>query len=221
MEPGRDPQVFILAHTRLTPTPHAPEISLHVADEATALWEKTEEELGAIGLPPPFWAFAWAGGQALARYVLDNPASVAGKRVLDFASGSGLVGIAAAKAGAARIEAVDIDAFAIAAIGLNAAANGVAIEARLEDVVGRDEGWDVVLAGDVCYERDTAARVVAWLGALQARGALVLLGDPGRAYLPRDLEAVARYEVPVTRALEDAEIKRAAVWRFCDPAPEK
>lgn len=221
MEPGRDPHAFILAHTRLTPTAHAPEISLHVADEATALWEKTEEELGAIGLPPPFWAFAWAGGQALARYVLDHPAAVAGKNVLDFASGSGLVGIAAAKAGAARVEAVDIDAFAIAAIGLNAAANGVALAARLEDVVGRDEGWDVVLAGDVCYERDTAARVVAWLGALHARGALVLLGDPGRAYLPGDLEALARYEVPVTRALEDSEIKRAAVWRFSDPAPEK
>jgi predicted nicotinamide N-methyase len=207
---------FILAHTRLLPTPHAPEILLHVADEATELWRKTEEELGAIGLPPPFWAFAWAGGQALARYVLDQPEAVRGKRVLDFASGSGLVGIAAAKAGAARVEAADIDAFASAAQALNARANGVALVSRGEDLVGRDEGWEAVLAGDVCYERDTAERVVAWLRALHARGALVLIGDPGRAYLPKDLAPLATYEVPATRELEDAEIKKASVWRFRD-----
>ncbi|MCG6122265.1 MAG: methyltransferase [Microvirga sp.] len=217
METIRDPESFILAHTRLVATPHAPEIGLRVADEATELWRSTEEELGAIGLPPPFWAFAWAGGQALARYVLDNPQTVAGKRVLDFASGSGLVGIAAAKAGAARVEAAEIDDFAIAAIRMNAAENGVSLETRREDLIGRDEGWDVVLAGDICYERDTAARVVDWLKAVDARGALVLIGDPGRAYLPRDLEAVARYEVSVTRSLEDADVKRAAVWRFARP----
>jgi predicted nicotinamide N-methyase len=199
----------------LLPVPYAPEIRLHVADEATELWQRTEEELGEIGLPPPFWAFAWAGGQALARYVLDNPETVAGRRVLDFASGSGLVGIAAAKAGAARVEACDIDAFAIAAMGLNADANGVSIEPLLADLVGEDEGWDAVLAGDICYEQDTASRVVEWLAHLAQRGATVLIGDPKRSYLPVDrLEVVAEYRVPVTRSLEDAEIKKSSVWRF-------
>ncbi|GGK39492.1 class I SAM-dependent methyltransferase [Salinarimonas ramus] len=210
-----DPTRFIRANTRLLPVPHAPEIVLHLADEATELWQKTEEELGEIGLPPPFWAFAWAGGQALARYVLDRPEIVRGRRVLDFAAGSGLVGIAAAKAGAARVEAADIDAFACAAMPLNAQANGVVLVARRQDLVGTDEGWDVVLAGDICYERDLAASVVAWLRDLSARGATVLVGDPGRAYLPKaDLVALATYEVPVTRALEDAEIKRSTVWRL-------
>jgi predicted nicotinamide N-methyase len=210
-----DAAAFIRAHTRLLPVPHAPEITLHLADEATELWQKTEEGLGEIGLPPPFWAFAWAGGQALARYLLDHPALIAGKRVLDFAAGSGLVAIAAAKAGAASVEARDIDAFAVAAMQLNAAANGVAIDARCEDVVGADEGWDAIFAGDICYERDMAARTVAWLASLHARGAIVLIGDPGRSYLPRQtLEPIATYEVPVTRTLEDAEIKTTPVWRF-------
>jgi predicted nicotinamide N-methyase len=137
---GSDSAAFIRAHTPLVPVPHAPDIALHLADEATELWRKTEEELDEIGLPPPFWAFAWAGGQALARYILDHRAIVAGRRVLDFASGSGLVAIAAAKAGAARVEACDIDPFAIAAIPLNALANGVAVEARLIDPVGGDAG---------------------------------------------------------------------------------
>jgi len=210
-----DPAAFIRANTRLLPVPHAPEIALHVAEEATELWQRTEEELGEMGLPPPFWAFAWAGGQALARYVLDHPGTVAGRRVLDFASGSGLVAIAAARAGAARVEAADVDAFAAAAIALNAAANGVSVTPRLEDLIGRDEGWDTVLAGDICYERDLAGRVVDWLGTLAERGATVLIGDPGRAYLPREgLAMLAEYRVPVTRALEDAEIKRSAVWGF-------
>jgi predicted nicotinamide N-methyase len=210
-----DPVAFIRAHTRLLAVPHAPEISLHVADEATELWQKTEEDLGEIGLPPPFWAFAWAGGQALARHLLDDPTLVRGKRVLDFASGSGLVAIAAAKAGAAAVHARDIDAFAVAAIALNASANGVAIDAQCADVVDSDELWDAVLAGDICYERDMAERTVAWLARLHARGALVLIGDPGRSYLPREmLEPVVTYRVPVTRALEDAEIKTTHVWRF-------
>jgi predicted nicotinamide N-methyase len=197
------------------PAPHAPEICLHVADEATELWRKNEEELGEIGLPPPFWAFAWAGGQALARYVLDHPTLVRGRRVLDFACGSGLVAIAAAKAGAAHVEARDIDAVAIVAADLNAAANGVALDAQCADVVDLDDGWDAVLAGDICYERDMAARTVAWLRRIEARGALVLIGDPGRSYLPREeLEAIATYQVPVTRSLEDAEIKTTHVWRF-------
>jgi predicted nicotinamide N-methyase len=210
-----DPAAFIQAHTRLLPVPHAPEIRLHLADEATELWRKTEEELGEIGLPPPFWAFAWAGGQALARYLIDHPGLVAGKRVLDFASGSGLVAIAAAKAGAALVEARDIDAFAIAAIALNAAANGVIVAARCTDVVDTDDGWDAVFAGDICYERDMATRASAWLARLNARGATVLIGDPGRSYLPREtLKALATYQVPVTRSLEDSDIKTTRVWRF-------
>ena len=210
-----DRKGFIRAHTRLLPVPHAPEIRLHVADEATELWQRTEEELGEIGLAPPFWAFAWAGGKAPARYSLDHAETVAGRRILDFAAGSGLVAIAAALAGAGRVEACDIDLFATEAIALNAAANGVAVEPRLADLVGTDEGWDVILAGDICYERDTAQRATDWLSALSRRGATVLIGDPGRSYLPHDrLEPLATYAVPVTRALEDAQIKRSSVWRF-------
>ncbi len=206
-----DRRAFILANTRALTVPHAPEIKLRLADEATALWEKTEEELGQIGLAPPFWAFAWAGGQALARYVLDHRSVVAGKRVLDFAAGSGLVAIAAAKAGAAKVEACEIDEFAIEAVALNA----VEIAPRLHDMIGSDEGWDAVLAGDVSYQKDMAEAVTTWLALLAKRGAEVLIGDPGRTYLARDrLEAIAVYRVPVTRALEDAEIKRTAVYRF-------
>lgn len=204
-----------MSHTRLLAVPHAPEIRLHVADEATALWQKTEDELGEIGLPPPFWAFAWAGGQALARYLLDHSDIVAGLRVLDFASGSGLVAVAAAKAGAARVCATEIDAFASAAIALNARANDVDVDVSEGDIVGRDEGWDVVLAGDVSYERDMAARVTDWLEALHRRGAVVLIGDPGRSYLARSrLEKIAEYRVPVSRDLEDMDIKKTGVWRF-------
>ncbi len=143
-----DRRAFILAETRLRPVPHAPEISLHVADEATELWRRTEEELGEMGLPPPFWAFAWAGGQALARYVLDHPELVRGRRVLDFASGSGLVAIAAARAGAASVEAAEIDDFAAEAIVLNAEANAVGdrISVSLGDLAGQDRGWETILA---------------------------------------------------------------------------
>ncbi|MBN8939220.1 MAG: methyltransferase [Rhizobiales bacterium] len=210
-----DRAAFIRDNTRLLVVPHAPEIRLHLADEATTLWQKTEEELGAIGLPPPFWAFAWAGGQALARYVLDHPDSVAGKTVLDVATGSGLVAIAAAKAGAAHIHAVDIDAFAEVAVALNAAENGVAIAASTLDPTGSDDGWNVILAGDICYQRDMTEAMLGWLGPLAEAGRTVLIGDPGRTYLPRDrLEKLAEYEVPVTRALEDLEIKRTGVWRL-------
>ncbi|MBB6309372.1 class I SAM-dependent methyltransferase [Xanthobacter tagetidis] len=209
-----DPEAFIRAETRLRPVPLVPEIALHVADEAVPIWHRTEEELGEMGLPPPFWAFAWAGGQALARHVLDHPGLVAGRRVLDFASGSGLVGIAAMKAGALSADCADIDPFARAAIALNGASNGVALTPRGADLIGADEGWDVVLAGDIAYERDLAARVFAWLLALAARGAVVLIGDPGRTYLPKDrLEKLADYSVPVTRELEDMEIKRTSVFR--------
>ena len=206
---------FIVQHTRLLLVPHAPEISLHVADEATALWQKTEDELGEIGLPPPFWAFAWAGGQALARYILDHPEIVRGKSVLDFASGSGLVAIAAAKAGARAVFATEIDDFALDAIAINAQANQADVTVLGGDRIGSDEGWDVVLAGDVSYERDMAGRVTSWLYALHERGAVVLIGDPGRSYLAKDrLEQIAEYRIPVSRDLEDMEIKKTGVWRF-------
>jgi predicted nicotinamide N-methyase len=210
-----DRAAFIRAETRLLPVPHAPEISLYVAEEATALWQRTEEELGEMGLPPPFWAFAWAGGQALARYILDNPHLVRGRRVLDVAAGSGLVAIAAAMAGAASVEAADIDAFAADAIAINAAANAVQVTPRLADLVGTDEGWDVVLTGDIFYERDISERMWPWLAALEERGARVLIGDPGRSYLPKDkVEQIAQYRVQVTRDLEDADIKLSRVWRI-------
>ena len=188
---------------------------LHLADEAVELWTKTEAELQASGLPPPFWAFAWAGGQALARWIGDHPGHIAGRRALDFASGSGIVAIAAALAGAAKVEASEIDPFAQAAIALNAAENGVSVDVLAEDVIGQDRGWDVVLAGDVAYERDMAAAAFAWLEGLARRGALVLVGDPRRSYLALDrLECVAEYSVPTSRALEDAEIKRTGVFVF-------
>jgi predicted nicotinamide N-methyase len=214
-----DRAAFIAANTRLMPVPHAPEIRLHLADEATALWQKTEDELGEIGLPPPFWAFAWAGGQALARYVLDHPEIVRGRRVLDVATGSGLVAIAAAQAGASEVTAVDIDAFCAAAVGLNAAANGVTVAAETRDPTGSDDGWEVILAGDICYEKSMTEAMIAWLGPIAASGRAVLIGDPGRTYLPRDrLVRLAEYEVPVTRELEDLEIKRTSVWRLREDA---
>jgi len=206
---------FIRSNTALTAPPHVPQIRLHLADEAHELWQRTEEELAEIGLPPPFWAFAWAGGQGLARHVLDHPGTVRGRRVLDFASGSGLVAIAAMKAGAAEAVAADIDPFCETAIRLNAAANDVSVRFLGADCIGTDGGWQVVLAGDVFYEKPLADRLLPWFAALKARGAEILIGDPGRAYLPKGgLEKLAVYEVPVTRALEDAEVKRTTVWRF-------
>jgi predicted nicotinamide N-methyase len=208
---------FVRANTRLQPLPFIPEISLHLADEAVPLWERTEEELGEMGLPPPFWAFAWAGGQALARYLLDQPAEVAGKRVLDLASGSGLVAIAAARVGAAPIIANDIDTFAHAAMALNAEINAVYIDIVGHDMleVSGDAGprYDVILVGDLFYEQSTAARALAFLDRHRALGARVLIGDPGRTYLPRErLQQLCEYRIPVTRELEDNEIKRTSVW---------
>jgi predicted nicotinamide N-methyase len=209
-----DRNAFIRANTSVMAPPLVPEISLHLAHEAVPIWQKTEEQLGEIGLPPPFWAFAWAGGQALARYILDHPESVRGKSVLDLASGSGLVGIAAMLAGAASALAADIDRFAVAAIAMNAALNGVAIDTTDEDLLRHAAaGVDTILVGDLFYEQLLAARAHAWLEAAHARGAAVFIGDPGRAYLPRHaLVKLAEYHVPVTRELEDAEIKRTAVW---------
>ena len=210
-----DIPAFIRENTRVLAPSHVPELALHLADDAVSLWELTEEQLGELGLPPPFWAFAWAGGQALARYVLDHPERVRGKSVMDVASGSGLVAIAAMKAGAGSARAIDIDAFASHAAILNAELNGVAVEVSDADPVGRPTEADVILVGDLFYDRDLAPRVLAWLIAMQAEGKTVLIGDPGRTYLPRDkLEQIAAYDIPVTRALEDAEVKRAAVWRL-------
>ena len=210
-----DPVSFILANTALGSPPHVPEIRLHLADEAHALWLKTEEELDALGLPPPFWAFAWAGGQGLARHILDNPGLVEGRSVLDFASGSGLVAIAACRAGAGRVTAADIDPWSESAARLNSRENNVSFETSNADLVGTDAGWDVVLAGDVFYDQAMTARIHPWFENLARRGALVLVGDPGRSYCPHlALQLLATYEVPVTRALEDSEIKRTSVFRF-------
>lgn len=205
---------FIHANTSFMPVPLVPEISLHLAHESVPLWQKTEEELGEIGLPPPFWAFAWAGGQALARYVLDHPEVVRGKRVIDLASGSGLVGIAAMKAGAAHVLAADIDGFAVAAMRLNAEGNDVRLAVTADNLLDdAAPACDVILVGDLFYEQGLAQKVFAWLSAAKAKGAHVLIGDPGRSYLPKEkLSALAQYSVPVTRDLEDAEIKKTAVW---------
>ena len=209
-----DPAAFILANTRLQPVPHAPEISLWLADEVTPIWRLTEEELGQMGLPPPFWAFAWAGGQGLARWLLDNPAEVAGKRVLDLAAGSGLVGIAAMQAGAASVLCADIDPFCGAAVGLNAAANGVSLDFTDADLLDAPPpDVDVICAGDVFYEQPMAGRVLAWLSAAAGRGVRVLVGDPLRTYFPKQgFERLAEYAVPTTRELEDDAVKRTRVW---------
>lgn len=215
-----DPEEFIRANTRLRPVPLVPEISLFVADEAVPLWQKTEEELNEAGLPPPFWAFAWAGGQALARYVLDHTELVRGKRVLDLASGSGLVGIAAMKAGAREVTSADIDPFAGVAAQINATENAVMLNVCADDFLrgANDAQWDAILAGDIFYERDTAELALDFLARQAHGGAMILIGDPGRSYLPKDkLTHLACYRVPVTRELEDAEIKRTSVWTITAP----
>ena len=206
---------FIAANTRLQRPPHVAEIELHLADEITPIWKLTEEALEEIGLPPPFWAFAWAGGQALARYLIDNPAVVAGRRAIDFAAGSGMVGIAAMKAGAKDVLCADIDPYCEAAVALNSAVNGVTCAFTATDLLDAPPpAWaEVILAGDICYEKPLAERVLAWLGEARARGATVLIGDPGRSYFPRSgLTKLAEYQVPTTRELEDMAVKRTCVW---------
>lgn len=211
-----DPAAFIRANTVLMSPPLVPEILLQLAEESLAIWHKTEEELGEVNLPPPYWAFAWAGGQALARYILDTPAVVDDQHVLDLGSGSGLSAIAALKSGARSAIAADIDAYALAAVGLNAAANGVSVATTSEDLLTRPPGaFGVVLIGDLFYERNLAERVLAFGRAAKAQGAVVLVGDPQRNYFPAgQVTMVAEYQVRVTRELEDAEIKRTAVWRI-------
>jgi predicted nicotinamide N-methyase len=225
---------FVRANTELMAPPLVPEIDLHLATEVVPLWRKTEEQLESAGVPPPYWAFAWAGGQALARYVLDHRESVAARSVLDFGTGSGLVAIAAAKSGARIIMAADIDRFAAAAIGLNCWANGIScmvrrqigegawagrrgekIEIVTEDIIGRPCAWDVILVGDMCYERPLAERLLEWLDACARHGAEVLLGDPGRAYFPAgSTTPLATYRVQTTRELEDREIRQTSVYRL-------
>lgn len=215
VRPLADRIAFVRAHTAPAAPPLLPELRLHTATAVTPLWQATEEWLERQGLGPPFWAFPWAGGQALARHVLDDPGLVRGRRVLDFAAGSGLIGIAAAFAGAALVRAVDIDPLAEGACAANADLNGVTLDIGTADIVGDDlADVDVLLVGDVCYEKPMADRVTAWLRARAAAGTLVLLGDPGRAYLPTDgLERLAVLTVPTTRELEDREERVTTVWR--------
>jgi len=209
------PAAFVRAHTAVGVPPYLPEIRLHLAADAFELWERTEQELGGGVSAPPFWAFPWAGGQALARHLLDHPDLVRDRTVLDLAAGSGLVAIAAATCGAASVVANEIDAYAAAAIALNAEVNDVKVTVELGDILDGTVDAEVVLAGDVFYSRVMAERVLAFVQRAQGRGARVLIGDPGRAYLPhRHLVEVASYRVPVVRALEDAQVKRATVWRL-------
>jgi predicted nicotinamide N-methyase len=197
---------FVRGHTTLTTLPFLPSIRLHLADEVVPVWEQTELEA------PPFWAFAWAGGQALARHVLDNPHVVRGRTVLDLASGSGLVAIAAAQAGAAEVTANEIDALAAEAIGLNAAVNNVPIKIGFGDILDTTVKVDVILAGDVFYSREMSSRVLSFLE--RSSNELALVGDPGRAYAPKfGFATVAEYTVPVNRDVEDADHKRAVVLR--------
>jgi predicted nicotinamide N-methyase len=210
-----DSTAFVLDNTEVKSPPLVPEIRLRLTTEVTPLWQATEESLSRGPVPPPFWAFAWAGGQALARYLLDHPETVAGREVLDIGSGSGIVAIAAAKAGARSVTAAEIDPFAAAAIALNAPLNGVTLRIESRDLLDRGAaGWGIALAGDVCYEEPMASRAVALLRRIAARGRPALLGDPGRAYLPREgLVELARYIVPTSRELEDREAREGVVWR--------
>ena len=210
-----DPTAFVQAQTAVVAPPLVPEIRLHLASAVTPLWRATEATLASGDVPPPYWAFAWPGGQALARYLLDNPNRVCGRSVLDFACGSGLAGIAAVFAGAAAVTAADIDPFAGAATALNAVVNGVAIDVIGADPIDRPSAWDVVLAGDVCYEQPMAGRATAWLRRLAAAGTDVLLGDPGRSYRPADgLVELARYRVPTSLDLETRTECETVVWRL-------
>jgi predicted nicotinamide N-methyase len=203
---------FVRAHTRLAPVPFVPELQLYQADEVIALWERTEA--AGQDQPPPFWAFAWAGGQALARHVLDDPGLVSGRSVLDLATGSGLVALAAAKAGATPVTANDVDPLSLAAAQANADANGIRLEQVEGDLLDTDDRYGVVLAGDVFYSREMARRVLPYLRRAAGRGSLVLVGDPGRAYLPTDgMIKRAAYEVPVVEDLESVPVRRTTVWQ--------
>ena len=206
---------FIAANTAVARPPIVPEIALYLASEITPIWHATESALEANDVPPPFWAFCWPGGQALARHILDHQELVQGRRVLDFAAGCGVAAIAAALSGAGHVAANDIDDHAMAAVRMNAGLNQVAIEEVRGNLVGGPGGgWDLVVAGDVCYERPMSGDVTSWLRGLAADGAEVLMGDPGRNFLPDDgLLEVARYDVPTSRELEDRETRTTVIWR--------
>ena len=209
--PDVEHYIAVVASTTLQPTPMVPEVSLYCAENAYDVWSLTDN--GDESAPMPFWSFPWAGGQALARYVIDHPDVVAGRRVLDLAAGSGLVAIAAALAGAADVTANDIDPYAAAAQELNAKANGVQIRVVMDDLLDTETDAEVVLAGDVCYERELSDRMLAFLVRARSRGAAVLMGDPGRTYLPRErLAEVASFDVPTTLVLEDQQTKRTTIW---------
>lgn len=221
--PSPDPTIalkraaeFIKANTRLLAPPLVPEILLYLAEESLPIWRKTEEELGEMNIPPPYWAFAWAGGQALARYILEHRDLAAGKRVIDLGAGSGIAGIAAACAGASHVLAADVDQFSSSAVRLNAEANGLVVEPTDRDLLATaPPDTDLLLIADMFYEKTLAERVLAFAEAAASAGAVVLVGDPQRSYFPTDrFERVASYSVPVTRELEDAEIKKTAVWRL-------
>ncbi len=205
---------FVRAHTAVAAAPLVPELSLHLATEITPLWEATEAWLETKGVAPPYWAFAWPGGQATARHLLDHPEQARGRRVLDFAAGCGIAALAAARAGASRVEACEIDPIAIAAIRMNAAINTLTVTATLGDLAGAPARWDLILAGDVCYEAPMTRHILPWLRAL-AGSTEVWLADPGRAYLPeRGLEAIAVYDVPTTTELEDRTERRTTLYRL-------
>jgi predicted nicotinamide N-methyase len=209
---------FVRDHTLPGHAPLVPEIVLQLASEITPIWQATEDWLAERNVAPPFWAFAWPGGQALARHVLDAPDAVAGRRVLDFAAGCGIAAIACAMAGAASVEAAEIDPLAIAAIALNAATNGVAVTAVVGDVVGSACRWDVILCGDICYEAPMSAHVLPWLRAM-ARDCEVWLADPARGYQPRDgLARIGQYTVPTTRELEDRTERAVTLFRLLPAA---
>jgi predicted nicotinamide N-methyase len=209
------PDDFVRAHTTIAHAALVPEIALHLATEITPIWQATESWLAERNIEPPFWAFAWPGGQATARLLLDEPARVAGRRVLDFAAGCGIAAIAAARAGAVLVEAAEIDPLALAAVRLNAALNGVQVATPAGDMVGAPCRWDVILAGDVCYEAPMTAHILPWLRAMAAAGAQVLLADPGRAYLPRDgLQPIVRHAVPTTLELEDRTVREVTIHRL-------
>jgi predicted nicotinamide N-methyase len=211
----KDEEDFIRAHTTRAHAPLVPELILHVASEITPIWQATETWLATRNLAPPFWAFAWPGSQALARYILDHPALVRGKRVLDFAAGNGLAAMAACRVGATRVQAAEIDRLAVAAIALNAAENRVHVERLSGDVVGSACRWDLILAGDICYEAPMTGHVMPWLQAMAASGAEVWIADPGRAYLPQaGLTLMTRYLVPTTRELENRTERSTGLFRL-------
>ncbi len=202
---------FVFANTALARPPLVPEVQLYLASEITPIWQATEVYLSQANIDPPFWAFAWPGGQALARHVLDHPGLVAGRRVLDFAAGGGIAAIACAMAGAASVEAAEIDPMAAAATRLNATANQVTLLATTADLVGDACRWDLILCGDVCYEAPMTGHILPWLRRMAA-DAEVWIADPGRAYLPNDMTPLARYDVPTTRELEDRDLRVTTLY---------